>query len=88
VLDLFNSGLLTKGSVVRAKRKVFPSAPWSRGNLLHHWETATVTKVRSKTGQQLVDLEYVDGHVEKKVPICLWIESTDKGAAVKSMILV
>ena len=47
-----------------------------------------MTKVRSKTGQQLVDLEYVDGHIEKKVAICLWIESTDKGAAVKSMILV
>ena len=63
---------INKGSVVQAKRKVFPHAAWSRGNLQPQWETATVLKIRTSSGEALLDVQYVDGYVEKKMPMNLW----------------
>jgi len=69
---------INKGSVVHAKRKLFPHAAWSRGNLQSQWETATVLKVRTSSGEALLDVQYVDGHVEKKMPFCLWFSPRTK----------
>lgn len=85
--DSFDWRAIEKGSVVSAKRKRVPSAAWSRGNLLPHWEPATVRKIRLQSGEPFFDLEYVDGVVEKRVPLQLWTNALTpaylKAAGVK-----
>lgn len=64
-----------KGSVILARRKKSKELMWGATTLMPAWQVATITKVRSDDDEKLYDLEYLDGSVEKKVPLFILVRS-------------
>ena len=65
-----------KGAVVLARRKKSKELLWASTSLKPSWDVATIIKVRTDDNdEKLYDIEYLDGYVEKKVPVCILVKS-------------
>ena len=93
---------LAAGSVVQARRKKTAALPWGRSNMLKTWASAEVIKVRqsrdseggvaggggkkSKAAIVSVDLLYMDGVKEKRVPLVLRDKSSITAAQTAALL--
>ena len=81
--------ILTKGSIILARKKISPHKGWCRQNIHKKWFTAEILKKR-KVGKgglpyATLDIVYDDGYIEKRIPMRMRVRSLRKNCESESI---
>ena len=81
--------ILSKGSIVLARKKLLREKGWGRQNIHKKWYTAEIVKKR-KAGKSGVpyatfDIVYDDGTIEKRLPLRMRLKNTRQNSELESL---